>query len=367
MIAPLFGGRSDIEILALLVGRALERATTWSTTSCKGARTDARVSSSDVEGGALTAASSAAPMPRPMVPPPAVRGPTWSPRSRASRPSAARPEQPRDRLRARSEALRRPPREQPVAPRAPGPDDEDRLGQRRDPLSRDREGARRRERRRRRRSRARASGRSRSPSWILPGQADNVVTVNVGWGRTLVGPVRQERRRRTSTRCGRATRSASPTGATLAKTGKTSPARADAGAPGMEGRPLAIDATLEEYRKNPELRAVPDARSEGAAALEAGRIQGAQVGDGHRPLLVHRAATLASSPARPRTTSPRSARTRSTATARCTGSASTATSSATTRTSRSASRSSPSPACSARTRPARTSARSTPRRTAPRG
>ena len=79
---------------------------------------------------------------------------------------------------------------------------------------------------------------------------------------------------------------------------------------------------------------------------------------------LHRLQRLRRSPARPRTTSRSSARSRSRAAARCTGSASTATSSATPRTTR-RSRSSRSPASSARTRRARTSARSPRPRTAP--
>ncbi|MGO8995135.1 MAG: TAT-variant-translocated molybdopterin oxidoreductase [Polyangiaceae bacterium] len=89
------------------------------------------------------------------------------------------------------------------------------------------------------------------PVWILPGQADNVVTVNVGWGRTLVGRYGKNvgvniYPLRTSDSLGFAT------GATLAKTGKTSLLAQTQEHQSMEGRPLAIDATLEEYRKNPE-------------------------------------------------------------------------------------------------------------------
>ncbi len=89
------------------------------------------------------------------------------------------------------------------------------------------------------------------PVWILPGQADHVVTVNLGWGRTMVGrygkgvgtdvyPLR------TSANLGFAA------GATLAKTGKSIQLTQTQEHQSMEGRPIAIDATLEEYRKNPE-------------------------------------------------------------------------------------------------------------------
>ena len=103
----------------------------------------------------------------------------------------------------------------------------------------------------------------------------------------------------------------------------------------MEGRPIALDATLEEYSEQPELRAVarrPTLRTL-AAVEDAGLQRRPPVGHGHRPQRAARAATPASSPARPRTTSRSSARSRSRAAARCTGCASTATSSATTRTS----------------------------------
>ena len=89
------------------------------------------------------------------------------------------------------------------------------------------------------------------PVWILPGQADNVVTVNVGWGRTDVGrygkgigtnvyPLR------TSANLGFGT------GGTLAKTGKTALLTQTQEHQNMEGRPLAVDATLDQYRKDPE-------------------------------------------------------------------------------------------------------------------
>ena len=121
----------------------------------------------------------------------------------------------------------------------------------------------------------------------------------------------------------------------------------------MEGRPVAIDATLDEYKKQAFFPMFPNdrgrtsistarrsasaspARPTRHAARSGTRVdysQGPQVGHGHRPQRRARAATPASSPARPRTTSRSSARSRSRAAARCTGSASTATSSASTRT-----------------------------------
>ena len=89
------------------------------------------------------------------------------------------------------------------------------------------------------------------PVWIMPGHADNVVSVNVGWGRPLAGrygsgvgtnvyPLR------TSDALGFAT------GATVAKTGKSSTLTQTQEHQNMEGRPIAIDATLDEYRKTPD-------------------------------------------------------------------------------------------------------------------
>ena len=106
-------------------------------------------------------------------------------------------------------------------------------------------------------------------------------------------------------------------------------------------------------------RAGSRAAAAGALALPGLRIQGPQVGHGDRSQLVHRLPACASRRARPRTTFPSSARRRSSAAARCTGSAWTRTSRAIPPRPR-ASITSPCRACSARTRRARSSAPSPP-------
>jgi molybdopterin-containing oxidoreductase family iron-sulfur binding subunit len=88
------------------------------------------------------------------------------------------------------------------------------------------------------------------PVWILPGQADNVVTLNVGWGRTLVGRYGKDvgvnvYPLRTSDSL------AFARGATMTKTGKTHQLVQTQEHQSMEGRPIAIDATAEEYKKTP--------------------------------------------------------------------------------------------------------------------
>jgi len=88
------------------------------------------------------------------------------------------------------------------------------------------------------------------PAWILPGQADNTVTVNMGWGRAMAGrygkgvgfdvyPLR------TSDALGFAD------GVKAQKTGKTWQLVQTQEHQSMEGRPLAIDTTLEEYKSHP--------------------------------------------------------------------------------------------------------------------
>ncbi len=88
------------------------------------------------------------------------------------------------------------------------------------------------------------------PAWILPGQADNTVTVNLGWGRAVTGrygkgvgfdvyPLR------TSDALGFAD------GVKAQKTGKTWPLVQTQEHQSMEGRPIAIDTTLEDYKSHP--------------------------------------------------------------------------------------------------------------------
>ena len=203
--------------------------------------------------------------------------------------------------------------------------------------------------------------------WILPGQADNCVTVNVGWGRTHAGRYRQRRRLQRLPAPHERRARLRRTDATLAKTGKTSLLAQTQEHQSMEGRPSRLTRRSTEYRKNPDFAQYQTPDPKVLPLWKPRRVQRSTSGGWSSTSPRAPGATPASSPARPRTTSRSSARTRSIATARCTGSASTATSSATTRPSPSGSPSSRSPACSARTRPARTSARSTPRRTAPKG
>jgi Fe-S-cluster-containing dehydrogenase component len=89
------------------------------------------------------------------------------------------------------------------------------------------------------------------PAWILPGHADNTVTLSLGWGRTAAGrygkgagfdvnPLRH------SSALGFAD------GARITKTGKKYDLAQTQEHNSMEGRPIAIDATLEQYRATPE-------------------------------------------------------------------------------------------------------------------
>jgi molybdopterin-containing oxidoreductase family iron-sulfur binding subunit len=89
------------------------------------------------------------------------------------------------------------------------------------------------------------------PAWILPGHADNSVTLSLGWGRTAAGrygngkgfdvyPLRMT------------------DGMSFATDVKVEPLRESYQIvqtqthDRMEGRPIAIDATLDEYRKEPD-------------------------------------------------------------------------------------------------------------------
>ncbi|WP_394847574.1 TAT-variant-translocated molybdopterin oxidoreductase [Pendulispora brunnea] len=87
-------------------------------------------------------------------------------------------------------------------------------------------------------------------AWILPGQADNSIGLRLGWGRAKPGrygkghgfdvnPLRS---------------SEAPgfvSGVNIEKTGTTYDLTQTQDHDSMEGRPVAIDATLEEYRANP--------------------------------------------------------------------------------------------------------------------
>ena len=95
----------------------------------------------------------------------------------------------------------------------------------------------------------------------------------------------------------------------------------------MHGRPIVLDGTRRRVvREDPRSRGsgvhVPPLR---AARPGVGLLDGPQVGDGDRPLGLHRLRRRAPSPARRRTTSRWSGRTRCATGGRCTGSGSTAT------------------------------------------
>jgi molybdopterin-containing oxidoreductase family iron-sulfur binding subunit len=88
------------------------------------------------------------------------------------------------------------------------------------------------------------------PAWVFPGQADNTVTVNVGWGRKVAGRYGNDAGfdvypLRTSDALGFAD------GAKVSKTGKDHHLVQTQEHQSMEGRPLAIDATVEQYKKDP--------------------------------------------------------------------------------------------------------------------
>ncbi|MEO7110512.1 MAG: 4Fe-4S dicluster domain-containing protein [Polyangiaceae bacterium] len=87
--------------------------------------------------------------------------------------------------------------------------------------------------------------------WVQPGQADNSVAVTLGWGRKKAGRYGNEKGfdvypLRTSDSSGFAD------GVALRKTGASYTFAQTQEHQSMEGRPIAIDATLEEYRKTPE-------------------------------------------------------------------------------------------------------------------
>ncbi|HEY6880957.1 MAG TPA: 4Fe-4S dicluster domain-containing protein [Polyangiales bacterium] len=88
-------------------------------------------------------------------------------------------------------------------------------------------------------------------TWVLPGQADNTVTLHLGWGRTVAGrygngagfnvyPIRT------------ASAFGFGDGFSISKTGRRYPVSVTQETHSMEGRPIAIDATLDEYRKSPD-------------------------------------------------------------------------------------------------------------------
>jgi MoCo/4Fe-4S cofactor protein with predicted Tat translocation signal len=88
-------------------------------------------------------------------------------------------------------------------------------------------------------------------TWVLPGQTDNTVTLHLGWGRTVAGrygngagfnvyPIR------TTQAFGFGD------GFTVEPTGRRYDVSLTQETHSMQGRPIALDATLEEYRAQPE-------------------------------------------------------------------------------------------------------------------
>ena len=89
-----------------------------------------------------------------------------------------------------------------------------------------------------------------APAWILPGQADDCVTIHLGYGRTRAG--------RVGTNTGfnaNLIRTADAqwqgVGLQIRKTGEQQPLACTQFHHLMEGRDLVRSGTLEEFRKNP--------------------------------------------------------------------------------------------------------------------
>ena len=86
---------------------------------------------------------------------------------------------------------------------------------------------------------------------MLPGQTDNTVTLHLGWGRKEKG--RYGKGVGSDVYPLRSTKAFGfGTGFTIAKTGKRYPISVTQETHSMVGRPIAIDATLEEYKTTPE-------------------------------------------------------------------------------------------------------------------
>jgi molybdopterin-containing oxidoreductase family iron-sulfur binding subunit len=88
------------------------------------------------------------------------------------------------------------------------------------------------------------------PVWVQPGQADGTLGVTLGWGRSHTGRVGQG----AGFNAYAIRTSASPhlaVGVTVTKTGRTRPISCTQEHWSMEGRPIIREANLEQYRKNP--------------------------------------------------------------------------------------------------------------------
>jgi molybdopterin-containing oxidoreductase family iron-sulfur binding subunit len=88
------------------------------------------------------------------------------------------------------------------------------------------------------------------PAWIQPGMPDDTITVTLGWGRTTAG--RYGNGRGFNVNPARPVKSLSFAKLAVTATGKTFKVVQTQDHNSMEGRPLAIDATLDEYRDNPD-------------------------------------------------------------------------------------------------------------------
>ncbi len=90
-----------------------------------------------------------------------------------------------------------------------------------------------------------------APVVVLPGHADQSVTVHLGYGRHVIGNVGRDVGFN-AYRLRRSTRPWQDTGLVITPTGKTYPLARTQDHHLMEGRKLVISGTLEEFKKNPE-------------------------------------------------------------------------------------------------------------------
>ena len=204
------------------------------------------------------------------------------------------------------------------------------------------------------------------PAWLQPGMADDTVGLALGYGRERSGRVGRGAgydayRLRTTAAAHFAS------GASLTPLGKLHPVATVQHHWSMEGRPAVREANLDQYYEHPDFAHGHEAgaAADHPAALPESLRRGQEATgctSGAWPLtsIPVSAVRRACWPARARTTSPSWAKTRWAAAARCIGCALTAITPARRRTRRWRSR--PSSASIARRRRARTSAPSTPRR-----
>jgi molybdopterin-containing oxidoreductase family iron-sulfur binding subunit len=114
------------------------------------------------------------------------------------------------------------------------------------------------------------------PVWILPGMADGVVAVTLGYGRPRAGRIGSGVGFDTFTvRASRAPGFES--GATLTRLGRTYPLSATQEHGSMEGRPVVRESTLTELRSKPAVAAEQAEHAAGAEASEAPRPAGKEV------------------------------------------------------------------------------------------